>query len=96
MNGSTEIERIRDALVRMADDAEVDGVDYSVLSTSLDDSGATVLFGDKYGLLRVAAHLVALAAQSPGGHVHLDEHSELEQCEVPLIISRVAERRPLP
>ncbi len=92
MNQSADLKQIQEALTQLANESEIDGIDYTVLNTRKDESGATVLAGDKFGLLRVAAHLVALARKSPGAHVHFDEHSELEECEVPLVLSRVPER----
>lgn len=90
---SEELDRVQALLQDLAGRAEVDGIDYTVLSTRRDESGATILVADRFGLLRVAAHLVALARKQPGAHVHFDESSELEQCDVALTFLLVESRQ---
>lgn len=47
------------------------------------------LSANREGLLSLAEQLIALANESPGSHIHYDEHNSLEDNSVPLIIERI-------
>ena len=52
-------------------------------------NGAVVVLANREGLLSLANHLTALAADdAPGAHFHLDEHNSLEDNSVELIVVR--------
>lgn len=48
-----------------------------------------VLSANREGLLSLAGHLIVLADEVPGSHIHLDEHNSLEDHSDELIIERV-------
>lgn len=51
--------------------------------------GAAVVSANREGLLSLANHLAALAAQTPGSHIHYDAHNALEDGSAELIVERV-------
>lgn len=79
------------ALRRAIEDAQAgcerDGINYTYIAT-VEEGDELVVAANRCGLLRLAARLVEYADR-PGDHFHLDEASELEKCETPLIVSHV-------
>ena len=53
------------------------------------EDGAAVLSANREGLLSLAGHLTALAEESSGSHIHLDEHNSLAEGSTELILERV-------
>ena len=53
------------------------------------DGGAITLSANKEGMLSLANHLIALAGESPGAHVHYDENNSLEENSMELIIEKI-------
>ncbi len=51
--------------------------------------GVMTLSANREGLLSLANILMDLADESPGTHLHLDEHNSLEDGSIELIIERV-------
>ena len=51
--------------------------------------GVPVISANREGLLSLANHLDSLAEETPGSHIHLDEHNSLEDGSTELIIERV-------
>jgi len=89
MANAADLSRIQAELLGIASAARVDQIDYTYLGTRREDE-ALVVEGNVHGLLRLAAHLVALAQQKPGSHLHLDDASELTECGQPIILMHVA------
>ena len=58
------------------------------ISTSAQE-GEVTISANREGLVSLARILMDLAEESPGAHVHLDEHNSLEDGSVGLIIERV-------
>ena len=52
------------------------------------DNGTAVISANREGLISLANHLTALAEESPGSHIHLDEHNSLEDGSIGLIIEK--------
>ena len=52
--------------------------------------GIAVISANKEGLLSLADQLTALAKESPGSHIHYDEHNSLEEGSAEMIIERKA------
>ena len=52
--------------------------------------GAAVISANKAGLLSLANHLIALAEEAPGCHIHLDEYNGLEDDSSELILEKNA------
>ena len=52
------------------------------------DSNTVVIRANREGLLSLANHMTALAEETPGSHIHLDEYSALEEGSVELIIEK--------
>ena len=50
------------------------------------ENGAAVISADRGGLLSLAEHLTALAAEAPGSHIHYDEYNSLEDGSAELIV----------
>ena len=46
---------------------------------------------NRAGLLSLANHLTALAGETPGSHIHLDEGNALEEHSAELIVERIEE-----
>ena len=53
------------------------------------ENGAAVISADRGGLLSLAEHLTALAAEAPGSHIHYDEYNSLEDGSAELIVERL-------
>ena len=53
------------------------------------DGGAITLSANKEGMLSLANHLIALAGESPGAHIHYDEYNSLEENLMELIFERI-------
>jgi len=81
-----ELARIQDSLMVLVRKGTVGGIDHTYLATSRDPDGGVVLEGNKLGLLRLSAHLVALARGSAGEHLHFDQYSELSECACPVTV----------
>ena len=43
------------------------------------------------GLRSLATHLLALAEEQPGSHLHLDPYNSLEEDSAPLLLERIKE-----
>ena len=52
------------------------------------DSNTVVIRANREGLLSLANHMTALAEETPGSHIHLDEYNALEEGSVELIIEK--------
>lgn len=52
------------------------------------EGGAAVISANRAGLLSLAEHLIALAKEEPGSHIHLDEYNALEEHSAELIVER--------
>lgn len=63
-----------------------------VLSVTTDGDETTIA-GNREGLVSLAHHLEALAAEEPGAHFHLDEHNALEDGSAALVVELVGERQ---
>ncbi|MBQ3404967.1 MAG: GNAT family N-acetyltransferase [Oscillospiraceae bacterium] len=50
--------------------------------------GAIRISGNREGLLSLASHLMTLAQEAPGSHIHLDEYNSLEENSCEIIIER--------
>ncbi len=50
------------------------------------DNGEVMISANKEGLLSLARQLTALAKETPGSHIHYDEHNSLEEGSADLII----------
>ena len=48
-----------------------------------------VISANREGLLSLAAHLTALAAEAPGSHIHYDDQNSLEDGSADLIVERI-------
>ena len=53
------------------------------------DGGVATLSANKEGMLTLANHLITLAGESPGAHIHYDEYNSLEESSMELIIERI-------
>ena len=58
------------------------------ISLSLDRNAATVS-ANREGLLSLASHLLSLAEEAPGSHVHYDRHNSLESGSAELIVEKI-------
>lgn len=58
------------------------------ISVSLNGNEATVS-ANREGLLSLAGHLLSLAEEAPGSHIHYDPHNSLENGSAELIIERI-------
>ena len=53
------------------------------------ENDAVTISANKEGLLSLANHLKALAQDNtPGAHIHLDEHNSLEESSTELIVEK--------
>ena len=50
---------------------------------------SAILSANKEGLLSLAAHLVALAEDRPGNHIHYGDNNSLEDNSAELVIERI-------
>lgn len=50
------------------------------------DHGAVLLSANRAGLRSLSAQLAALAEETPGAHIHYDEHNSLEAGSTELIV----------
>ena len=57
----------------------------------LEGDQSVVLSANRAGLLSLARHLTALAAEPKGGHFHLDEYNSLEPGSRELIVEKTPE-----
>ena len=53
------------------------------------EHGEVVIAANKEGLISLANHLMCLAKEAPGSHIHLDEHNSLEEGSAELILVRI-------
>lgn len=51
--------------------------------------GEVTLSANRDGLLSLARIFSALAEETPGGHIHLDEYNSLEEGSAELIVERL-------
>lgn len=58
------------------------------IGTTMGD-GMVRIAANKEGLVSLANILLALAEESPGSHIHLDENNSLEDGSCELVIERV-------
>ena len=57
---------------------------------SIGMEGETIVIrANREGLLSLANNLISLAEETPGSHIHFDEHNSLENGSAELIIERV-------
>ena len=47
-----------------------------------------VIRANREGLLSLANHMISLAEEAPGRHIHLDENNSLEESSAELIIEK--------
>ena len=52
------------------------------------EGNTTLVSANREGLLSLANHLAALAAEAPGSHIHLDESNSLEAGSAELILEK--------
>ncbi len=57
------------------------------LRVAVSDGTATVS-ANREGLISLAGHLLSLAQETPGGHIHLDEYNALEEGSAELIVEK--------
>ncbi len=62
----------------------VDGFEIRVQA----ECDTTLVSANREGLLSLANHLAALAAEAPGSHIHLDESNSLEAGSSKLILEK--------
>ena len=56
---------------------------------SVDTGENTVVVrANREGLLSLANHMISLAEEAPGSHIHLDENNSLEESSAELIIEK--------
>ena len=67
----------------------IDWVDGFEIRVSI-DHGKVVISANKEGLLSLAQQLTALAEETPGSHIHYDEHNSLEERSAELTIENLA------
>jgi hypothetical protein len=53
------------------------------------EDGTLTVSANREGLLSLAKLLSALAEETPGSHIHLDEHNSLEDGSTELILERI-------
>ena len=54
-----------------------------------EEDGTLTVSANREGLLSLAKLLSALAEETPGSHIHLDEHNSLEDGSTELILERI-------
>ena len=82
-----DIDGLLDELARIIDEND-NGKWY--LETRIAAGGVPELLGNREGLLVLISHLVGLyRSPSDKAHMHYDEASNLDHCEVELILGRV-------
>lgn len=52
------------------------------------ENGEVVISANKAGLLSLVKHLIALAEETPGSHIHYDEQNSLGEGSAELIIEK--------
>lgn len=57
------------------------------------DGNSVVISANKPGLLSLGAHLIALALEEPGDHIHYDEYNSLEEGSAELIVELLREEK---
>lgn len=55
----------------------------------IEDDGSVLISANRAGLVSLANHLMTLAQEEPGAHIHLDEHNSLEEGSTELIVELV-------
>lgn len=65
----------------------IEWVDGFKISLNIDTNTA-VISANKEGLLSLAAHMLLLANEETGSHIHYDDHNSLEDGSAELIIER--------
>ena len=66
---------------------KIEWIDEFSISVKSDDKEVTIS-ANREGLLSLANHLVSLAEEVPGSHIHLDEYNALEENSAELIIEK--------
>ena len=57
------------------------------LSVKIDENGDLIVVGNSEGLIYLATSIISLVQrQIPGSHLHFDQHSVLDECDMPMII----------
>ena len=52
--------------------------------------GSAVISANREGLLSLAIHLMSLAEETPGSHIHYDDQNSLEDGSAELVIEKTA------
>lgn len=52
------------------------------------DRNTAVIRANREGLLSLANHMISLAEESSGSHIHLDEYNALEEGSAELIVEK--------
>ena len=58
------------------------------ISTGI-DGGTALIRANREGLISLANHLLVLAEEAPGCHIHFDEYNSLEDGSADLIIEKI-------
>lgn len=53
------------------------------------DGKTAVIRANREGLISLANHLMSLAEEDPGSHIHFDKYNSLEEGSADLIIERI-------
>ena len=59
------------------------------IKVRIEKDGAVVLSANEDGLRSLASHLLALAEEDPGSHIHYDEGNSLEEGSAELIVEKI-------
>ena len=59
------------------------------IKVRIEQDGAVVLSANEAGLRSLASHLLALAEEEPGSHIHYDEGNSLEEGSAELIAEKI-------
>ena len=51
--------------------------------------GSAVISANREGLLSLAIHLMSLAEETPGSHIHYDQWNALEEDSAELIVEKI-------
>jgi hypothetical protein len=92
MSSEPMLAGVRALLECLSDSCIHDGVTDQYIAITRGQRDELVLKPNRCGLIYLAWQLVEIADREPGAHVHLDEASALDACEMPLVIAH----RPAP
>ena len=59
------------------------------IKVRIEKDGAVVLSANEDGLRSLASHLLVLAEEDPGSHIHYDEGNSLEEGSAELIVEKI-------